>query len=40
MNELEKKPKQLDVVLSYLKKVPVFQDVSLNQKGIAKKQFF
>ena len=38
MNELEKRPKQLDVVLSYLKKVPVFQDVSLNQKGISKKQ--
>lgn len=37
MNELERKPKQQDVVLAYLKHVPVFQNIGLNTKGIAKK---
>jgi primosomal protein N' (replication factor Y) len=36
MNELEKKPKQQDVLLAYLKYVPVFHDLSLNAKGIPK----
>ena len=37
MNELEQKPKQQDVLLAYLKHVPVFQNVSLNAKGLSKK---
>ncbi len=37
MNELERKPKQQDVLLAYLKHVPVFQSVGLNANGIAKK---
>lgn len=37
MNELEKKPMQQDVLLAYLKHVPVFQDKSLNATGLAKK---
>ncbi len=37
LNELEKKPKQSDVLLAYLKQVPVFHNESLNQKGIPKK---
>ena len=37
LNELEKKPKQSEVLMAYLKLVPVFQDESLNQHGIPKK---
>lgn len=37
MQELERKPKQQDVLLSYLKHVPVFQNEALNAKGIAKR---
>jgi primosomal protein N' (replication factor Y) len=37
LNELEKKPKQSEVLMAYLKLVPVFQDESLNQNGIPKK---
>lgn len=37
MNELEKKPMQQDVLLAYLKHVPVFQDKSQNATGLAKK---
>ncbi len=38
MAELEKKPKQLDVLLGYLKLVPVFNNKELNSAGIAKKE--
>lgn len=38
MTELEKKPKQLDVLLSFLQLVPVFKNKELNTKGIAKKE--
>ncbi len=38
MGELEKKPKQLDVLLAYLRLVPIFQQPELNPKGIAKKE--
>ncbi|MCK5370820.1 MAG: primosomal protein N', partial [Cyclobacteriaceae bacterium] len=36
--ELEKKPKQLDVLLAYLNLVPVFKDKELNEKGATKKE--
>lgn len=35
-SELEKSPKQLDIVLKYLQKVPVYQNPKLNEKGILK----
>ncbi|RAU82457.1 replication restart helicase PriA [Pontibacter arcticus] len=35
-NQLAPQPKQLDVLLSYLQKVPVHQDINLNYKGIEK----
>ena len=38
MVALEKKPKQLDVLLAYLNLVPVFNNKELNYKGIAKKE--
>ena len=38
MTELEKKPKQLDVLLAYLQLAPVFKDKELNAKGIAKRE--
>jgi len=38
MIELEKKPKQLDVLLAYLNFVPVFNDKKLNSKGIPKRK--
>ena len=38
MLELEKKPKQLDVVLAYLNLVPVFKNKELNSTGITKRQ--
>lgn len=38
ISELEKKPKQLDVLLAYLHSVPVFKSKELNEKGIAKKE--
>ena len=37
LNELEKRPKQLDVLMAYLKHVPIFQEESLNKKGVPKK---
>lgn len=37
MVELEKRPKQLDVLLAYLQLVPVFNDKKLNIKGAPKK---
>jgi len=37
LNELEKRPKQLDVLLAYLREVPIFQDEALNSDGISKK---
>jgi primosomal protein N' (replication factor Y) len=38
LDELEKRPKQQEVVMAYLKEVPVFQDKRLNEPGIAKKK--
>jgi primosomal protein N' (replication factor Y) len=38
LDELEKRPKQQEVVMAYLKEVPVFQDKRLNKPGIAKKK--
>ncbi|MCC9138310.1 primosomal protein N' [Pontibacter silvestris] len=35
-NQLTPKPKQLDVLLNYLQRVPVHQDVNQNYKGIEK----
>ncbi|BDD10004.1 primosomal protein N' [Fulvitalea axinellae] len=37
MAKLEKKPKQLNVLLRYLQKIPVFQDKTVNEQGIKKK---
>ncbi|MFD2514309.1 primosomal protein N' [Pontibacter locisalis] len=37
-NQLTPQPKQLDVLLSYLQKVPVHQDVHLNYKGFEKSE--
>jgi primosomal protein N' (replication factor Y) (superfamily II helicase) len=37
MGELEKKPKQLDVLLNYLRHVPVLHSPELNRKGLEKK---
>lgn len=37
--ELEKKPKQSDILLHYLREVPVFQAPELNEQGIEKKSF-
>ncbi|GAB3336268.1 primosomal protein N' [Marivirga atlantica] len=39
MELLEKKPRQLDILLKYLQQVPVFQDAELNENGFAKAQF-
>ncbi len=39
MDELEKKPKQLDILLKYLKEVPVFNHPELNKEGLIKKTF-
>jgi len=36
-NELESKPKQLDVLVNYLQLVPVFDSPSLNEAGTSKK---
>jgi primosomal protein N' (replication factor Y) (superfamily II helicase) len=38
-NLLEKKPKQTEVVLKYLKQVPVFTNAELNQNGLDKSSF-
>ncbi len=38
MTELEKRPKQLDVLLAYLNLVPIFNDKKLNNKGTPKKE--
>ncbi len=37
-NELEKQPKQLDVLLRYLQLVNVYEDPSANEKGIARNE--
>ncbi|MBC5993393.1 replication restart helicase PriA [Pontibacter cellulosilyticus] len=37
-NQLAPQPKQLDVLLNYLQKVPVHQDIHLNFKGIEKSE--
>ncbi|SMG37448.1 replication restart DNA helicase PriA [Marivirga sericea] len=39
MQQLDKKPKQLDVLLKYLQEVPVFNDSSKNEIGVAKSIF-
>ncbi|WP_375578174.1 primosomal protein N' [Marivirga tractuosa] len=39
MQQLDKKPKQLDVLLKYLQEVPVFNDISKNEIGVAKSIF-
>jgi len=39
MQQLEKKPKQLDVLLKYLQEVPVFNDTKHNELGIVKSIF-
>ncbi len=39
LNTLENKPKQLAVVLHYLRFIPVLKDSSLNEKGLDKKAF-
>lgn len=39
LKDLEKKPKQSDIVLSYLRHVPVFRDWTLNEMGIEKSFF-
>jgi len=36
LTQLATKPKQLDVVMNYLQKVPVYQNVHLNEKGMDK----
>ena len=38
MEELEKKPKQLDVLLAFLRLIPIFNDPSLNDRGVAKSE--
>ncbi len=40
MNDLEKRPKQQDVLLSYLRHVPVFTNPGLNSTGISRKVLF
>ncbi|BDD04258.1 replication restart helicase PriA [Aureibacter tunicatorum] len=37
-DQLEKTPKQLQVVLSYLQKVPIFKDSDLNNEGVPRKE--
>ena len=37
LNDLEKRPKQQDVLLAYLQLVPVFNNKKLNKKGVARK---
>ena len=37
--ELEKYPRQAQVLRSYLKKIPVFENITLNDLGISKKSF-
>ncbi len=39
MDQLEKKPKQLDILLKYLQQVPVFTDPEENENGLVKKTF-
>ncbi|WP_026463129.1 replication restart helicase PriA [Adhaeribacter aquaticus] len=36
LNQLAAKPKQLDVIMNYLQKVPVHQNLHLNEKGLNK----
>ncbi len=38
MEELEKKPKQLDVLLKYLQQIPLFEDAEANFLGLEKKR--
>ncbi len=40
MNELEKRPKQQDVLLSYLRHVPVLTNPQSNEQGISRKILF
>ena len=35
-SELEKKPKQLDVLLSYLREIPALEKPKANERGMAK----
>ena len=37
-NQLVPKPKQLDVLLQYVQKVPVHQNIHLNERGLAKNE--
>lgn len=37
--ELEKQPKQLDILLKYLQEVPIFQNPSANKHGVEKQLF-
>lgn len=39
INRLESKPKQLAVILHYLRFIPVLKDAELNEKGLDKKSF-
>lgn len=39
INELDKKPKQLEILLGYIREVNVFQNPSLNDIGVIKKYF-
>ena len=36
INDLEKKPKQLEVILAYLREVPIFDNPAANEDGLAK----
>ena len=38
MSELEKRPKQLDVLMAYLNLVPVYSNFDLNKEGVSKKE--
>ncbi len=38
INTLEKKPKQLEILLGYLRKVPIFNNPALNKIGLIKKE--
>jgi primosomal protein N' (replication factor Y) len=39
INSLESKPKQLSILLHYLRFIPVLKDASYNEKGLEKKSF-
>jgi primosomal protein N' (replication factor Y) len=38
--KLEKRPKQLDILMKYLQLVPVYEDLSANLKGLSKSSIF